>query len=410
MLKNKLLENNKFVLLISFLISVFIWGYVIVYQSNTDSIVIRDVPVSTEYVQSQYQNLGLDVISTSIEDVNVTVSGLRSDIGDLTAEDIIVYPVLTNVNGPGEYTLSLTATSLSTFKNITIDSLSSDNITVYFDKVISREFPIFIDATGISISEDFLSGVIYSNIQELVVVGPENEVDKISQAKVAVTSDDVLTQTTAIMAEVVLYDNLGNIIESEVLNLDNEEIEVIIPVLKRVELPVKIEYTNVPEGFDVSIFNEEINPKTVVVGAPSNQATVTEYVAGYVDLKNIEFDKNYDFIVQYPEGYTSLDDVYNITATIPSDNISEKLVSVTDIRVVNSQGNDIEVVSTEITNVLLMGTSSSIEEIEGEDIIAQIDITKISLTQGTQTATVEFIIPSSEEVFVKSTHTVTIKN
>ncbi len=410
MLKNKLLENNKIVLLISFFIAVFIWGYTIVYQSNTDTIVIRDVPVSIEYVQSQYQNLGLDVISSSIEDVNVTVSGLRSDIGDMSAEDIVVYPVLTNVTGPGEYKLSLTATSLSTFRDVTIDSLSSENITVYFDKVITREFPIFIDATEIVISEEFFSGVIYSNIEEIAIVGPENEVNKIKEVKAIVKSQETLNQTTTIMAEIVLYDEYGMEVESEDLSLGNEEVEVVIPVLKRTELPVRLAYTNVQQGFNIDIFDVKLNPISVIVGVPSNQTVIDEYVAGYVDLKNIQFDTEYEFIVQYLEGYMPLDDVFNITATISSDNISEKLVTVTDIRVINNQGSEIEIISSEIANVLLMGTTSAIEEIEGEEVIAQIDVSKLSLTQGTQTATVEFIIPTTEEVFVKSTHTVTIKN
>ncbi len=411
MLKNKLLENNKFVLLISFVLAVFMWSFVIVYQSNTDTVVIRDVPISTSYVQSQYSNLGLDVISTSIESVNVSVSGIRSVVGNVEADDIVVYPIITNVEGPGEYTLTLTAQSLSTINDITIDSLSSNDVTIYFDKVITRELPIIIDASNIYISESFLAGEVYTNPENIIITGPESEVMSIYEVQARVEDTENLSQTQVLEAQIVLLDENLNEIKSDVITLSQDTVDVTVPVLKELKLPVVVDYTNIPEGFDTDVLNTNINPREVIVGVPSTiAASVTEYVAGYIDLKNIQLDTPYDFVVEYPLGYMPLDTVTNISASISSNNILEKSVTVSDIRIVNGSEDDIEIVTTEITNVILIGSKSVVNDIEGTQVIAQIDASKISLTQGTQTATVEFIIPSSEEVFVKSSHTVTIRN
>ncbi len=410
MLKNKLLDNNKFVLFASFCIAVFIWGYVIVYQSNLDTVVIRDVPVSTAYVQGEYQNLGLDVISTSIETVNVTVSGVRSVVGDVDADDIVVYPVLASVTGPGEYKVSLSADSISSFKDITIDSLSIEEMTIYFDKVVTKEFTLVVDASKVSIAPNYLSGVIYTNTQELVITGPENEIQKINEVVVLANTAENLTQTTSIDADIILFDIYENEISSDVLTFSTNDIKVTVPVLKEMQLPVKIEYTNVPQGFNTNTLKLTLQPSELSVGVPSADADeVVDYLAGYIDLKNIQLDTPYIFDINYPAEYMSLDAQTVVSATINSSNLAEKLVSVTDIRVINDTENTIEVLTEEITNVLLLGTVQGVETIEGEAVIAQIDASKLSLAQGTQTAQVEFIIPTSDEVFVKSTHTVTIR-
>ena len=48
---SKLLDDNRFLLLLSFLLAVFLWVYVVVYVNNQHSTVIRNVPTNIAYRQ-----------------------------------------------------------------------------------------------------------------------------------------------------------------------------------------------------------------------------------------------------------------------------------------------------------------------------------------------------------------------
>ena len=98
---SKLLDDSRFLKFISVVMAVILWGYVVVFVNNEHTTTIRDVPINMQYRASAYQSMGLDVIEMDITSVDVSVTGPRSVTGDLTADDIIVYPSITGIDGPG---------------------------------------------------------------------------------------------------------------------------------------------------------------------------------------------------------------------------------------------------------------------------------------------------------------------
>ena len=137
---SRLMENNHFLALISLIIAISLWGYVVVFVNNEHTTTIHDVPINMQYRASAYQSMGLDVIETDIATVDVSVTGPRSVTGDLTADDIIIYPSITSIDGAGTYTFMLTSDKTSNIANFTINSFSHDTVTVRFDKLTGGHF------------------------------------------------------------------------------------------------------------------------------------------------------------------------------------------------------------------------------------------------------------------------------
>ncbi len=407
---NKFLDNNRIVLAVSLIVAIIIWGYVIVFQNNSYSTTISNVEIDLNYSQNNYENLGLDVVSMSVNSVNVKISGARGVVAEVSKEDIVVYPYITGIDSAGNYEFALTAENLSPLKDYSIDSLSTDSVIIYLDKIITKEIPITIDLSNIAVAEEFLVGVSFTNPQTISITGPEYKVETVTQAVAKADRDYELSQTTSMPANLKLYDELDTEISKELLTFSNEEVEITVPVLKELILPVVVEYTNVPKDFDTSIFNLNLSPTQVNVAVPANVATsVDEYVAGYINIEEIEFDKDYLFEITYPEGYLTLDTNVAVRASISQSNISFKTIDVTQITIINDANEEIELLTQEINSVTVVGTTSAIDSLSGTDVIAQIDASKISLTQGTQTVSVDFVIPSSNEVFVKGDYTVTVR-
>ncbi len=407
---SKLLDDNRFLLLLSFLLAVFLWVYVVVYVNNQHSTVIRNVPINIAYRQSLYQSMGLDVVEMDVDTVDVYVSGPRSSTGDLSKEDIIIYPNITSIDGSGTYTFTLTRDKTSSVKNFNIDSLSQDYVTVRFDTLTTREYTLGVDISRIVVSGDNIAGVPTVSPATVSVTGPKNKMETIARAVAVIPTEETLYQTGVRSAVVVLYDREGKEVSRDLLKLSNERVDVTIPVMREMTLPVKVDYVNVPAGFDTNILHQSLSSGEIHVAVPSAVApTLTDFVVGYIDLATLKTDEPYVFDITLPTGYTMMEDKDSVTVTISSRNLTEKKVDVTEIKVINDREGRIQVLTDEIKDVVLVGETDRMETITTGGVIAQIDASKISVATGQQSVEVSFLIPSTDRVYARGIYTVNVK-
>ncbi|MBQ8604911.1 MAG: hypothetical protein IJ410_08755 [Oscillospiraceae bacterium] len=405
-----LFEDNRFLLALSFFIAVTLWGYVVVYVNNQDTTTIRNVPINMQYRRSMYQSMGLDVIETDISSVDVTVTGPRSVTGDLTADDIIIYPSITTIEGAGTYSLALTYEKTSNVKNFTINSLSKDTVSVRLDRVVTKEFPLEVDISTITVGSDKMADRPTANPAVLTVTGPEYKVSTISRVVAATTVKETLSQSAVLPGEIILYDENNSEIDHKLLTFDKDAVDITVPIMKEVTVPIKVEYVNVPDGFDTSVLNMSLSIKEIRLAVPAkNAGSLTEFVAGYIDLSTLQTDQPYVLDIKLPTGYRSMDDIQQVNATISSENLVERSVNVDEIKILNDANGSIQVLTQIISNVTVLGEKEAVEALSHGSVIAQIDASRLSAAQGQQTVEVSFIIPSTDKAYVKGVYTATIK-
>lgn len=405
-----LFEDNRFLLFFSFMVALMLWSYVVVYVNNQDTTIIRNVPINMQYRRSMYQSMGLDVIETDIDSVDVSVTGPRSVTGDLTADDIIIYPTITTIDGAGSYTLTLTYEKASNVKTFTINSLSKDSVTVRLDRVITREFPVEVDISTITVDSGKMADRPSANPAVLNITGPEYKVSTIKRVVAATTSSETLAQSAVMPGTIRLYDENDSEIDHKLLSFDKETIDITIPIMKEMTVPLKVEYVNVPDGFDTSVLNMSLSVNEIRLAVPAQSAaSLTEFVAGYIDLATLQTDHRYIIDIKLPTGYRSMDDIQQVNATVSSENLVERSVNVDEIKILNDANNSIKVLTQIISNVTVIGDKEVVEALSHGSIIAQIDASRLSAAQGQQTVEVEFIIPSTDKAYVKGVYTATIK-
>jgi len=192
---------------------------------------------------------------------------------------------------------------------------------------------------------------------------------------------------------------------------DVEEFNVTVPVLKEITVPVVIDYTNVPAGFDTSKLKVALSQQEITLAVPSRSAdSINQFVVGYIDLGTLETDKPYVFDITLPSGYRNVREVEQISATVSGENLQSKSVSVKEIKVINAGEQNVEVLTEIINHVEIIGPEDVVEALTADSVIAQLDMSQVALAQGQQTVEVEMIIPSTDEAFVRGTYYVTIKN
>jgi len=82
---------------------------------------------------------------------------------------------------------------------------------------------------------------------QVAITGPEAEVSRVARCEIQLNVDEKLSQTYSKKAGLTLLDKDGNVLEVGNISMDIEEATVTIPVLKVKEVPVKLQFMNVPE-------------------------------------------------------------------------------------------------------------------------------------------------------------------
>ena len=286
---SKLLDDSRFLKLISLIMAITLWGYVVVFVNNEHTTTIHDVPINMQYRASAYQSLGLDVVEMDITTVDVSVTGPRSVTGDLRPEDIIIYPSITAIDGPGSYTFILTSDKASNISNFTINSYSRDSVTVRLDRLVSKEFPVEVDISSVVVDPEYMADRPTTNPATITITGPEYKVNSIDRVVASTITTETLSQTAVLPSKIHLYDVNGGAIDDKLLSMNVAEVDITIPIMKEVILPVKVEYVNVPSGFDTSLLKQTLSAAEIRLSVPAQTASsLTDFVVGYIDLATLK--------------------------------------------------------------------------------------------------------------------------
>ena len=249
-----------------------------------------------------------------------------------------------------------------------------------------------------------------ANPSVLTITGPEYKVSAIKRVVAATTAEDTLTQSIVLPGIIRLYDENGGEIDHKLLNFDKSTVDITIPIMKEVTLPLKVEYTNVQSGFDTAVLNTTLSINEIRLAVPAQDASnLKEFIAGYIDLATLQTGQPYVMDLKLPTGYRSMDEISQVNVTVSADNLVERTVNVDEIKILNDANNSIQVLTQIISNVTVIGEKEVVEGLSNGSVIAQIDASRLSAAQGQQTVEVSFIIPSTDKAYVKGVYTATIK-
>lgn len=407
---SNLLENKKVVTAISIFVAVVAWVAVTATVSNEKTVTIYNVPVDFDYGSTLYTNLGINVVQDTEVTVDIVITGPRNVVGGITKEDILVYPQYALVNGAGTYNLSLNAEKLDALADYTITTVRPNTIEVRFDKFVTKKFIIETDLSTVQVAEGYIKGTGYSSPAEVTLSGPEQEINEVSRVVAKVNLQGEQTTSSISTVELELYNKNGDVIQPNHIQFDVQMVEVTVPVLKVKELPMTISFINVPAGFDVASLQYTLSENSILLAGPGEDVDRIEaWEIGYVDLQNFQPGKAYTFEIELPSSYENINNLQEVVVQFSDDNLSTRIISVSDIRVVNAPSDyNIDIQTNRINSVQLVGPKNELSLLSPSGVIAQVNAADITVEKGQQTVQVQFIIPSTDKVFATGTYTVLV--
>lgn len=408
----KLWGDRRFLLLLSLGIAVLLWLYVTMSVMPNTSTTLSGVPVDFDYDSAKYTTLGLDIVNEPSYTVDLSLSGDGSVLGAARASDFVVYPDYSSVKGAGSQTLNLNVKiinpDLENRVTATIER-GRRTVDVVFDTILTKTLPVTVETSGLHIAEGYSLNKVSSSPSEITITGPSTEVSQVTAVVAPLSMEGELSESQLVQVPLEMRDANGKTLDLPYTTMEDNIVDVTVSVYKQVELPLVVNFINVPSYFDVHTLQYSLSQETLLVSGPERVVNnLTELSVGSFDLSTFSLDKDYQMNVELPDGIVSNENVSSVTLSFDTTGMSERSFNVSQISVINVPANyQVEVTTKRINNVVLVGPEEDLEQLSAGSIEARINAEDLQVAVGTQTVAVQIQVPSNPRVFAIGTYTVT---
>ncbi len=407
---SRLFERDIVLKITSGVAAVIIWFTISVFQYPTIDKVFYNVPVKVDLEGSYAQANSIEPVSMEKEYVTVYVTGKRTQIGDMKSEDLVAYADGSEVKDPRNYKLSLKVKSKEN-KNFEVTSIEPSSVDVSFDEIIEKEFPVEanIDKVNVNSKNGYMKGTPLVTPDKIKITGPKEKINSIGRVVVPVVSESELEISTELSASgVQIYNNNNALIDNEngALTLERDSFTVQVPVYVKKTIPLEVSIINEPDKFDKAEFmnNLQMSATEIVVAAPNDKINVISRLnIGTIDMRKVDIGSVFEFKTDdfLPEGYEDLNQISEVTVNCPSQGLAKKAISIrgSSVQFVNVPSQfDYEMITSGFT-VYFVGPEDVISELTSLDIVPQIDMIDIDMTEGDKKLPVTFSTPAYPDLW-----------
>ncbi len=409
--RKSLFNNNLFVFVLSLFISVVIWLLVVINVSPQTTRVIKDVKVTIDdTVPSQF---GLEVFGESEFTVDVTVKGKKYQIstGNLSAEDIVVTAVTTNVDAPGFRTLQLRAEPVNENASYTISSVSSKTVDVYFDTAKSVQFliePQVVTDGFPVVAEGFTCGDVSSSENSVIISGPSTQVNRIEKVVAKCVLEKSLDSNYSVETAIVPLDD-NNKSNFDYLTMSVDKTVVAVPVLRVKTVDTAVSFKNVPKNYVADQLKYKISPATESFNIFVDEYDkTTSYDVGVIDFKTLSPTNN-RFVFSSEKLPVADGGSEEFIVTVDMNGFSQEYVNVSDEKIkINNPDKVDYTLSYYPSSVVIVGPEAELKNITKDKIYVEIDLSQLDVTKGETITIPALITVDSDTCWVYGTYDVEI--
>ena len=232
-------KNDRKLIVLSILVAVIMWAFVMTSTNPSLSKTIRNVPLTIknqEVMQKDgYALVGKDEVAS----VNVKVEGSRSDLASLSAEDLVASIDL-GVPTEGIKTLNV---NVDVPSGIRIESVSPSNINLKMEKIVKKDLTVDIKISD-RLKESKIINVSEQSTKKITVSGLRNYVDKVDKIVLNINEEEYLDGKIHDIG-VKAVDKNGKTVEN--VDLSQNDVSISFDVLQSKEVGIELNYDNLPK-------------------------------------------------------------------------------------------------------------------------------------------------------------------
>lgn len=383
----KLKKHSILPKVLSLLFAFALWFYVVTVESPINEEVFKAIPVTIKGLEGSQ----LSVYSGGTAAVDVTVSGKKSVLNGISSEDLVVYADVSPYTTAGRYSVPI---NVELPEDVTFVENSINVLTLYLDSKATASVPVKVKLTEYVLEEGYELGgenEIEKSVSEITVTGPKTVLDTIDTALVTVPCGNVRSSINA-SANVELLDAKGSYIKNPYLVLDNETVDIKIPVFMTKQIKLKTEFKN--NLLNSTNCKIELSPSVVKVrGATDVISTLEELVVCTIDEKSLTSEK-LSVPLTMPEGVSLTQEADTVDITVSHIGTTTRELHIKELKAINPQNLDYELGKSAI-NITFRGKSTVISNLTAEDVTISVDLS--GLKAGAGKVTLPVIVTVSEK-------------
>lgn len=374
------MKNKLIYALLSFVIALGLWFYVITVVSPESEETYYNIPVVLKN-ETVMTDKGLMITTEKEPTVTLRLKGNRSDLNNLKNSDISLVADLSKINEAGTQRVTFDISFPGSFADNAFEvlSYSPDKIMLDIVEWTTKEVDVQVEFAG-TVPPDYIvykEDYILSH-DKITITGPKAVVDKITHAKVDVNLEEQIDTISGSFPYTLCFDteeteNLDlSLLETNITEVD---LEVKIQRVKDLQLVVNVTYGGgATEETTSIVFSQE----TIKV---SGSEAVLETLGDTLVLDNINVaeilkEETREYEIVLPAEVDNLSGLDKVTVTISFPELKTKELPISNITVVNvPKGLVVKDIGTKVCNVTLRGSKWQIDHISADDVEIRVDLT-----------------------------------
>lgn len=372
-MKNKLVS-----VAISVLIAFGLWMYVITEVSPNSERTYLDIPVKMEG-ETLLRERNLIITGMSSTNVDLTLSGNRSDLNELNSSNITLKADMTKIYDPGVHKIDYDITYPG---NVASNAFNRENqypdsITVTVERLIrNKEIPVNIVYQG-KAAEGYVvrrADAVLDNTH-ILVTGPESVVNQITQAVITV---DLEGQTESISQNYrfTLCNKDGEGVNSELITVNIEEVHMDLTIHRKKQVDLTV--TVVPGGgateedveLTLSIDSIQLSGSDIALQQVGDTINL-----GTINLADYETSTDIIFTIPVYEGVTNDSGETEVKVKLAFRGLMTREIVITEFLITGvPEGYEGKVITEKLT-IKVRGRSELVSKLTAQDISARVDFT-----------------------------------
>lgn len=294
---NFLKEHNVFLKILSLLIAIFLWSFVLLSENP-----IKTQTFSNQTVQEigteALEERGLMMVNSEQAKITLKVTGTSKDMANLTASDIVAQVDLSNIQEAGVYYIQPGITVQKTIESV---SFQPRRLQITIENVITKEVPVKVTTMN-TLDENQLIEDLSPSKETIEITGAESVVNTVDYALLTVDLENI-TKNKAQTCRVTLYTAEDALVDSDFLKPEVETLDVTVGLnqVKSVKLNVNIvsSATLSSDLVAVTIAPEQVR----VYGKENALSQINSINLGSINLADvIEDGEEHTFTIKLPDG------------------------------------------------------------------------------------------------------------
>lgn len=361
---------------LSLLIAFGLWVYVITEVSPNYEWTYYDIPVIMEGETLLNGERNLIITNISSTNVDLTLSGNRSDLNELNSANITLKADMTKIYDPGvhqiDYSISLPGNVAS--NAFTRVNQYPDSITVTVERLERKEVPVTTIYQGKAPDGYAVRrGDVQLDNEVIVVSGPSSVVERIEQAVITINLENQ-TESISQNYRYTLCDKDGVGVDSEMITVNTEEVHVDLTIQRFKQVQLVVTLVNGGGATQDNVICE-IDPDIIQI---SGSDIALEQVGdtinlGTINLAEYETATQLTFTIPTYDGVTNDSGKTEAVVDLRFEGLSTKEIAIEEFKTVNVPEGYVAEVVTEKLTVKVRGPSELVSKLTAKDIVATID-------------------------------------